>query len=165
MNKSIVVGLIGLGALARLAPHPWNFTPVLAIALYAGVKSTRWRGAALVTLLALLLSDMVLGFYPGMWVVYAATLIPVVLGRFVREGSALSIAGVAFVSSVSFFLITNAAFLYTTYPHTFGGMMASYTAALPFYRNEIIGDALFTAAIFGMDALLQRRFQGAPQAA
>ncbi len=167
MNKAVVIALIGLGVAARIAPHPWNFTPLMAIALYAGFTSTRWRGAVLVTLLALLISDAVLGFYSGMWVIYAASLIPVLLGRMIKNGGVPAIAGAALVSSVSFFVITNAAVwaFGTMYPHNFAGLAASYTAAIPFYRNEIAGDAFFTLAIFGMDALLQRKFQPAPQAA
>ncbi len=167
MNKAIVVALIGLGVVARIAPHPWNFTPLMAIALYAGYTSLRWRGAMLITLLALLISDAVLGFYPGMWVVYAASLLPVLLGRMIRNGGAPAVAAAALVSSVSFFVITNAAVWAsgTMYPHTFAGLSECFVAAIPFYRNEIAGDAFYTVAIFGIDALLQRRFQPAPQAA
>ena len=167
MNKGIVVALIALGALARLAPHPWNFTPIMAIALYAGVKSEQWRGAALVTLAALLLSDAVLGFYPGMWVVYAASLVPVLLGRLTGNSGVRPLAAVALISSVSFFVLTNAAVwaFGAMYPHTLAGLSACYTAAIPFFRNQLAGDALFTVAIFGADALLQRRFHAVPQAA
>ena len=109
-NKWIPALLIALGACARLVPHPWNFTPIMAIALYAGVRSTKFWTAALITLGALLLSDSILGFYSGMPYVYAASLVPVALGSYIRERSSLgAIAGSAVFSSVSFFLITNVA--------------------------------------------------------
>jgi hypothetical protein len=40
--------LIVLGACARLVPHPWNFTPIMAMALYAEARSTKFRTAPLV---------------------------------------------------------------------------------------------------------------------
>ena len=97
-----------LGACARLVPHPWNFTPMMAIGLFAGSHARKASTGVLATLFALVLSDAVLGFYPGFWYVYAAALIPVLLGRLIRNRSgAGAIAAAAIASSLSFFLITN----------------------------------------------------------
>ena len=151
--------LILLGACARILPHPWNFTPIMAIGLYAGARSARLWSAVLITLAALLLSDSILGFYSGMVYVYAASLIPALVGSGLRgRSSAGTIVASASVSSISFFLITNIA-VWTTgnlYPHTWAGLTECFTAALLFYRNEIVGDALYTCAFFGADALLLR---------
>src|SRR5689334_9609399 len=101
--------LIALGACARIAPHPWNFTPIMAIGLYAGARSIKLWVGVLVTMAALLASDAILGFYSGMWYVYAASLIPVLLGRIAQQQPRRRIAFVtasAIVSSVSFFVIT-----------------------------------------------------------
>jgi formate-dependent nitrite reductase membrane component NrfD len=46
-----------------------------------------------------------------------------------------------------------------SYPHTFVGLMASYTAGIPFLRNQILGDLFFSSVLFGGFALLQRRFE------
>jgi hypothetical protein len=122
----------------------------------------------LATILALVLSDAVLGFYPGFWCVYAAALIPVLLGGLIRNRSgAGAIAAAAFASSLSFFLITNRMVRATgqLYPHTTAGLSACYPAGIPFYRNQVPGDAVYTVAIFGGHAVLNRLCQPAQQAA
>jgi uncharacterized protein DUF6580 len=168
-NKRITLSLIALGACARLAPHPWNFTPLMAIGLYAGARSAKLWIGVLVTLLALTVSDAVLGFYAGMWYVYAASLIPVLLGRLAQQQQRrLSfVAGAAIASGVSFFVITNAAVWGTSnlYPHTWGGLAACFAAAVPFYRNQIAGDAFYTVALFGADAIFRGVFHPKPQVA
>lgn len=160
--------LILLGASARLVPHPWNFTPIMAIGLYAGARSAKLSTAALITVAALLLSDCILGFYSGMAYVYAASLVPAALGWCMRErGGAGRIIASAGFASISFFLITNTAVWAagTLYPHTWAGLGACFTAALPFYRNEIAGDALYTCAFFGSEAMLLSALRTKQQAA
>jgi hypothetical protein len=167
-NKKIFPALVAFGALARLIPHPWNFTPMMALALYAGAKSTKLRTGVFVTLLALLLSDAVMGFYRGMWYVYAASLIPVLLGRFIRRHDSISvIVPAALLSSLSFFGITNFMVWATGnfYPHTASGLGACFAAGIPFYRNQLLGDAFYTVAIFGSHAILSRIVRPLPRTA
>jgi hypothetical protein len=150
--KRLWITVVVLGAGARLLPHPWNFTPLMTIALFAGSKAQKASTGVLATLLALLLGDAVLGFYPGFWYVYAAALIPVLLGRLIRNRSGLgTTAAAALVSGLSFFLITNFMFWATSrfYPHTAAGLSACFVAGLPFYRNQLLGDAFYMVAIFG----------------
>ena len=140
---------------------------MMAIGLYAGTRTTKvWTGI-LLTVTALLLSDAVLGFYAGMWYVYVASLVPVLLGRIARRpGTGIGfVATSAFLSSVSFFVITNAAVWATShlYPHTWIGLGTCFTAALPFYRNEIAGDAFYTCALFGAEALFRASWKSKPQ--
>lgn len=162
------VGMVVLVASTRLIPHPWNFTPLIAIGLFAGSHARRASTGVLTTLLALVLSDAVLGFYPGFWYVYAAALIPTLLGRLIRDRSGASaVAAAALASSVSFFAITNF-FVWATgqmYPHTIGGLSACYLAGIPFYRNQALGDAFYCLAIFGGYAVIHRLLQPARQLA
>ena len=168
VNKKVVAAMIGLGAIARLLPHPWNFTPMMAIGLYAGAKSTKMRTGMLATLGALLISDAVMGFYRGMWYVYAASLIPVVIGWYIRrkDGAGTIVAG-GLCASLSFFLTTN--FMVwatgTLYPHTVAGLAACLAAGIPFYQNQLAGDAFYTAALFGGHAVLSRLMQPVMRAA
>lgn len=167
-NKKIVVAMIGLGACARLVPHPWNFTPMLAIGLYAGVQFAKLRAGVLATLLALLLSDLVMGLYGGMWYVYGAWLAPVLIGRAVRRRPALlTIAAGALASSLSFFLLTNFMVWATghLYPHTSAGLAACFVAALPFYQNQVLGDAFYTVVLFGGHALVTSLARRVPRTA
>jgi hypothetical protein len=162
MPDRLWIVMVVLGACARLVPHPWNFTPMMAIGLFAGSHARKVGTGVLATLFALALSDAVLGFYSSFWYVYAAALVPVFLGRLIRdESGAGMIAAAASTSSLSFFLITNFMVWATDsmYPHTIGGLSACFLAGIPFYRNQLLGDAFYTAAIFSGYALVDRLYQ------
>jgi hypothetical protein len=166
--KRLWIGMVVLGASVRLLPHPWNFTPMMAIGLFAGSQARKASTAVLATLFALVLSDAVMGFYPGFWYVYAAALIPVLLGRRIRNRSgAGAIVAAAIASGLSFFLITNFMVWATgvLYPHTMAGLSACYLAGIPFYRNQVLGDMVYTVAIFGGYGALNRWRQPVRQAA
>jgi hypothetical protein len=164
--KRLWIGMVVLGACARLLPHPWNFTPMMAIGLFSGNHARKTSTGILTTLSALALSDAVMGFYSGFWYVYGAMLIPVLLGRLIRNRSgAGALIATALASSLSFFLITN--FMVWAagrlYPHTIAGLTASYAAGIPFYQNQLLGDAFYTLAMFGGYALLSRFLRPARQ--
>jgi len=168
VSKRLWMGVVVLAACARLLPHPWNFTPMIAMALFAGSHARKTVIAALATLSALVLSDAVLGFDTGFWYIYAASLVPVLLGRLIRnKPGAAAIASAALASSLSFFVITNFMVWATgsLYPHTSAGLAASFVAGIPFYQTQALGDAFYTVAIFGGYALLSRAFRPVAQAA
>jgi hypothetical protein len=167
-GKRLWIAMVILGACARLLPHPWNFTPIIAIGLFSGYQARQAGTGILATLTALALSDAVLGFYSGFWYVYAAALVAVLFGRVARNRKGVgAIAAAALGSSLSFFLITNFMVWATgrLYPNTLTGLTACFTAAIPFYQNQILGDAFYTLAIFGGWALLKNWFHPVHQAA
>jgi hypothetical protein len=168
MPKRFWIVMVVLGACARLVPHPWNFTPIMTIGLFAGSHARKLSTGILAILFALALSDAILGFYSEFWYVYAAALIPVFLGRFIRGRTGIrQVAPAALASSLSFFLITNFMVWATgnMYPRTISGLSACFLAGIPFYRNQILGDAFYTVAIFGGFALIQRLSQPAGESA
>ncbi|HEV8416814.1 MAG TPA: DUF6580 family putative transport protein [Bryobacteraceae bacterium] len=167
IRKRLWIGLVVLGACARLLPHPWDFTPMMAIGLFAGTYARKTSVGIFATMSALALSDAVMGFYSGFWYVYGAMLIPVLLGRVIRNRSGVgAIVATALASSLSFFLITNFMVWATSqlYPRTVAGLTESYVAGIPFYQNQLLGDAFYTFAMFGGYALLRRFLQPAQQA-
>jgi len=167
-GKRIWIAMVVLCAVARLLPHPWNFTPLMAIGLFSGYQASKAATGILVTLSALALSDAVLGFHSGFWFVYAAALVAVLFGRITRNrGGAGAIALAALGSSLSFFLITNFMVWATSgmYPRTLTGLAACFTAAIPFFQNQFAGDAVYTLALFGGYALLKRSLHPVHQAA
>jgi hypothetical protein len=88
------------------------------------------------------------------WAWYAAVLW---LGTRLRaNGKPLPVIGAALTSSVSFFVISNFAVwaAYDMYPKNFGGLMTSYTLALPFFRQGAEGDLLFTSVFFATPIVL-----------
>lgn len=166
-GKRMWIALVVLCAAARLLPHPWNFTPLMAIGLFSGYQASRAGTGVVVTLSALALSDAVLGFHSGFWFVYAAALVAVLFGRITRNRGVGAIAAGALGSSLSFFLITNFMVWATSgmYPRTLAGLATCFTAAIPFFQNQFVGDAVYTLALFGGYALLKRSFHPAHQAA
>jgi len=154
---TIVVG----AALLRLAPHPPNLTPITAVALFGGAYFSDKRLALLAPLAALFLSDLFIAFHHQMPVVYGSFAVIVGIGLWLqRRRTAVRIAAAALASSVVFFVLTNFGLWATTsyYPHTFDGLVACYIAAIPWFRNTVVGDLFYTAILFGGFALLERRF-------
>lgn len=149
--------------LVRFLPHPLAFTPVGAALLYFGSRTPRSRMWIPLALLAA--SDVVLTTvvyrYPFSWdhfVTWAWYAGMLGLGTTLKQKpGALRIIGAALLGSISFFLISNLAVwaAWNMYPRTFGGLMMSYDAGLPFFRRAVEGDLLFTAAMFGVPAWLQ----------
>ena len=147
----ISILIICFGILARLIPHDFNFAPIGAIAIFSGIYlSRRWSWTF--PLIAMIASDAIIGVYDWklMAFVYGSFLISVLIGKLIaKKKNVLTMGAGALVGSVQFFLITNAAcvFLDVWYPHTWAGVMQSYTAGLPFFRNTVLSD-LFYLAIF-----------------
>lgn len=152
--------LIAFATLMRLLPHPANFTPTGATALFGGVH-LRKRYALIIPMAALVLSDIFIGFdsLESRLAVYGSFLLIGLLGLWVRKHQSFStIAGAAIAGPIIFFLITNFVFFYppTLYPHTIEGVLQSYYNALPFLRNMMIGDLVYTGLLFGTYELARR---------
>jgi hypothetical protein len=144
--------LIVAAILLRLMPHPWNFQPMDALALFGGAVLPG-ASAFVVPLGAVIVSDAALGFYGvGMLWVYAAYLAIIFLGHLaLRRRSAMGIAGTAVASAILFYLITNfGEWTGPLYPHTLAGLAASYAAAIPFFRNTVLSDIVYSLALFGI---------------
>ena len=160
--KNILVGgiLILAAAFARLIPHPANVTPLAAMALAGGVYLDR-RFALLIPVAALFLSDLVLGFHPTMLFVYGSFLATGLIGYRLRKHRSMGfITAGAVASSVLFFLVTNFGVWLTGggwhYAPTWNGLVTCYIAALPFFRNSLIGDLFSTGLLFGLFTLSER---------
>jgi hypothetical protein len=81
LRAILIFGMIVLGAALRLAPHPWNFTPVGAIALFVGATVRDRRLAFLFPALVMLATDAIIGFNKLSPLVYASFLLSVIIGR------------------------------------------------------------------------------------
>ncbi len=136
----------------RLVPHPPNFSPIDAMALFSGAYLGRRALAFVAPLGALLLSDVVLGFYHGQATVYFTVAVIVMIGMVaLTRRSALRVGAAAIASSITFFVITNlGVWLFSgIYPRTFAGLEACYVAAIPFFQNTLAGDLFYAAVLFG----------------
>lgn len=153
-----LVLMIVLAALSRLLPHPPNFSPVEAMALFGGAYfAQRWLGV-LVPLLAMLLADFFLGFHSGMPVVYGAIALISILGFALRgKTSILRVASFGLVGATLFFVITNFAVWAGSgmYPMTASGLLTCYIAGIPFFHWQLAGVAVYSVILFGGFAFLR----------
>jgi hypothetical protein len=149
----MIAGILVLfAAFSRLTVHPFNMTAIGAIALFSGARIPQRGLAYLIPLIALFLSDLFIGLHEGMIIVYACFLFSVFLGRQLPSGaSPVRIAFTSVLGSLVFYLVTNLPFFYPgMYTPDFTGAFQSYTAALPFFRNQLMGDLVFTGALFAV---------------
>lgn len=157
----VLISLVLAAAASRLVPHPWNLTSIAAVALFGGAYFQDRRLAFAVPLVAVFVSDLVLGFYSGMAWNYVGFALTVGIGLWLRSRrQPAMVVGAALASSVLFFVLSNFGVWASglLYPRTGAGLVACYTAALPFFRNSLAGDLLYTLVLFGGFALLERRF-------
>lgn len=165
LSRFIVLTLLVIAAaLTRvvplLIPHMWNFTAVGALAIFAGAQFNDKRLAFVMPLMAMALSDLFIGNGFSM-LVYAGFIAMVACGYLIRRKvSVTNVILASFISASVFYLITNFAFFYpvTFYPHNVSGILASYTAALPFFRNMLVGNLVFSAVLFTSFYLLSKRY-------
>jgi hypothetical protein len=164
MNKPrfiMLAGMILAAAASRLIPHPPNFTPIAAIALFGGAQFSSKRAAFLVPLAGLFLSDLVFGFYTITPVVYGSFTLTACLGFWVRQRCSVQrIAFAAVASAILFFVLTNFGVwaIDNLYPKTTAGLVDCYVAAIPFFQNMLLANVLYSALLFGGFALAENRF-------
>jgi hypothetical protein len=154
----IVLSFLLFAAIVRILPHPWNFTPVGAMAIFSGAKLGRSWKAFLFPLAALFAGDCFVGFHKLMPIVYFSFCVSVLIGMAIRHRQSFKLISVAaFLGALQFFLITNFAVwaIATTYPHTLAGLVTCYIAGLPFFGNTLAGDAFYALVFFGGFALLE----------
>lgn len=169
--------MILFAAFTRLFPHYPNFTAIGAIAIFGGSVIKDKKLAFILPLSALLLSDICLqlfspvkGFYGiDQLFVYGAFMLITLLARFIGKRSVTKVAFAAVLSGLIFFIISNFGVWVlsgTFYPKTFGGLMACYWAAIPFYQgnvtgsfllNGVVGDLFFSGLLFGIYSIIENK--------
>jgi hypothetical protein len=147
--------LVLIAGFSRLIPHPWNFTAVGAMALFSGARMPNKWMAFVAPLLSLLWTDAVIGFHSTAIYVYAAVALITIIGFF-SQNNYTKVAIGTLLGSVLFFLITNFGVwaAQDLYPMTLKGLSRCYAMAIPFFGNQILGDAIYTAALFGVYAAI-----------
>ena len=158
-------------ALTRLIPHPPNFSPVEAMALFGGAYFAKRSWAIVLPLIALFISDLALSFMmggvyfqyfisAGFLMIYATIAGLTILGFGLRNKvSVKRVAAYSVISSIIFFLVTNFGVWLSSamYPQTASGLAAAYVAGLPFLQNGLLGTLFYSALLFGCYELLKQR--------
>ena len=161
LRPILAAAMIVFAAAVRIAPHPWNFTPIGAMALFSGAIFRDRRIAILFPLLALFAGDLFVGLYWIMPVVYVSFLLNVLIGRWLAgKRSVAGVGGAVLLGALQFFLVTNFAMwlAYDTFPRSFAGLGACYLAGLPLFGNTLTGDVVYATLFFGLFALAERQW-------
>ncbi|CAN5126418.1 hypothetical protein BH09PAT1_BH09PAT1_5020 [soil metagenome] len=155
--------IIFFGVMMRLVPHAPNVAPITAIALFGGMYLDK-KYAVIIPLVIMALSDFFLGFHDTMVFVYSSFLISGLLGLWMRQHKTPGrIIVTTLLASLIFFVITNFGVWLVghMYPRTIKGLIECFVMALPFFRNTILGDLLYTTAFVMLfeflEYLIQRR--------
>ena len=159
LKTAIVLTMILAAAALRIAPHPWNFTPIGAMALFSGAMlRPKWLKFCF-PIAALFAGDLFIGLHKLIPVIYASFLLSVLIGARVEKRRTTARIGVAtLLGSAQFFLVTNFAVWagMSRYRKTLSGLGACYAAGIPFFWNTLAGDAFYVGLLFGGFALAER---------
>lgn len=153
-----LTGMVFFAAILRLIPHFPNVTPVAAMALFGGAYFSSKKAAFAVPLAAMIISDAIIGFHSAMWAVYLGFVLMVLIGFKLREHKKIkNIFLAAITASIIFFVITNFAVWVSglMYPVNTAGLIECYAAAIPFFRNSVLGDLFYTGVFFGLFEFVQ----------
>jgi hypothetical protein len=170
----VIALMILAAAFSRLIPHPANFAPIGAMALFGAAHyKSKWATFG-VPLIALWLSDLVVinvlyagyyntftFFYGGFYWVYGAIVLTTALGfLLLKKVNFGTVAGSSIAASLLFFIVTN----FGSWPNNplysqdLNGLIACYLAGIPFFGGTLAGNLFYSAVLFGGFALAQRRF-------
>ncbi len=174
----VLAAMIVAAAMSRLLPHPPNFSPLEAIALFGGAYFASKRWALLVPLAAMLASDLVLGarlggtyleyfttsaYLPSLIANYACVILIAWMAFGLRgKVGGGRVLGYSLAGSVVFFLVSNFAVWLTAhvvagYPACNAGLLPCYAAGIPFFQWTVLGTLSYAALLFGGFALLRRQ--------
>jgi hypothetical protein len=154
-EKAMALGLVLLGVLFRLLPHPENFTPTMAIAVFAGVVLPAALSLT-IPLVIMVISDCVIGFHPLFLVIWSSFLLVSLVGNKIRNSAGwLSVSAATMAGSLIFFIISNlSVFVFQNmYAKTWAGFVECFTMALPFFRNSFLADVFYCFVLFGLFTL------------
>lgn len=152
----IALVLILLAVVLRLAPHPPNFAPIAAVAIFGSALLPRRLGLV-VPLAAIIATDLAIGTHDLIIVTWGSyALIALASSLWLKKRLSFIRGAVLTLSaSIFFFAITNFAVWLTSgmYERTWAGLAQCFTLALPFFRNTLASDLIYTAALFGVYVL------------
>ena len=159
------ISLILILAFARLIPHPPNFTPIIAVALISGYFFKNINLSLLTLLVAMLLSDLFIGFYENMIFVYASLLIiTFIFHKISNKINFKNLFIYGFAGSLIFFIVSNFGVwalgspgVYDiAYDKSLSGLIQCYILAIPFFGNTFISTLIFSyPAIFIYKSLVK----------
>lgn len=156
----VMVALVMFTALTRVMLYPFNFSPVIALALFGGACIPDRKLGFLLPVLSMFVADLIFELFniaPGFWgwnqlIHYALFVVIALVGTRISKPAPLRVMGASVISSLLFFFVSNSLVWMldnSTYPGNFSGWMACLTAGLPFLKNGMLADLLYSGLFFG----------------
>ena len=144
-NYFLPICLIIVLSFSRLIPHPWNFTPVLAMGIFSGFYFKNFILSSFIVVFSMFVGDLFFGFHSTMFFTYTSLIIAVVLGLLINKFKFTEILFYGVASSVCFFLVTNFGAWLTLemYEKNLTGLFQSYVLAIPFFHNTLISTLFY----------------------
>ena len=133
-------------SLTRLIPHPWNFSPMIAVGVFSGFYFRQFYLSVFVVIVSMFIGDLFLGFHNLMFFTYIALAVAVLIGFYLKHFKFTEILYSGLASSVSFFIITNFGAWLThgeMYAKNSSGLIQSYVMGIPFFHNTLISTFLY----------------------
>lgn len=173
LRFSVISLMVLLAAFSRLIPHPANFAPIGAMALFGVAYFSQRYIAFIMPIASMWLADLVLNnvvygqyfdhfvwFYHGFYWTYGAFVLIGLLGLVVlKKIMVQNLLLASILASIIFFLVSNFGVWVSTtmYPKDFSGLITCYAAGLPFFKNTLMGDLVYTGVLFGVFEFAQQR--------
>jgi len=156
-ENQIAILLVVVAVIFRLLPHPANFAPIGAIALFGGVylknKQAMWLPLA-----AMIVSDIIIGLHSTIFFTWGSFLFIAGIGIYLKTRKNIKnvILGTV-LGSLVFYFVTNFGVWAVTplYAKTTQGLIQCYLMAIPFFRNTLVSDIFYVAVFFGAYELVK----------
>jgi hypothetical protein len=156
LKATLAIVLILLAIFGRMVPHPANFAPIAAVAIFGGAILPR-KWALSLPLAAMVISDLIIGLHPLILFTWGSfALIALASNKFIKKVQPLTVVTASLSASVFFYIVTNFGVWLQgqLYPLTLSGLGQSYFNAIPFFRNTVLGDLVFSVILFGAYAFV-----------
>ena len=167
-KQTFPISLILVLSLARLIPHPPNFTPIIAVAIISGFLFRNLYLSFAILFISMFLADMFIGFYNNILFIYLSLfLINFVFFKISEKINFKNLFIYGFVGSIIFFIISNfGVWILGTpeinnipYEKTLAGLIECYILAIPFFTNTITSTILFSYSALFANSYYQKKIR------
>jgi len=170
-NLWAVLIILLVAGISRALPHPPNFAPLAAMALFGGAYLSNRKLALLLPVVAMMFSDLFLeglhqiglreysGIHSTMLFVYGSFVAVAGLGLLLNNRvKPLTVVGASLAGSILFFIVTNfGVYAMGAAGHSTTSLLATYALGIPFFHYTVLGDLFFVTILFGGFELLKSR--------
>jgi len=141
----VAIGALVVLSASRFIPHPPNFTSLIALSFYVpAIFGLRYIP---ITVLALLITDIIIGFHSIVLFTWGSVILIGLISKYFNKTIFFRIFGVI-ISALIFFVISNfGVWLNGSYGYSVEGLITCYILAIPFFGNTLISTILFSAII------------------